>query len=45
MINIRLILWTFILVSGCVGMGPSAMLCLGAYTAVKTALCLPMLFP
>ena len=28
----------FIPVSGCVGKGPSALLCFGAYNAVKTAL-------
>jgi hypothetical protein len=30
--------YIFIPVSGCVGRGPSALLCLGAYDAVKTAL-------
>ena len=32
----------FIPVSGCVGKGPSALLCPGAYNAVKTALLLPL---
>jgi len=31
-------IYIFIPVSGCVGMGPSALLWLGAYNAVKTAL-------
>jgi hypothetical protein len=29
-------IYNFIPVSGCVGMGPSALLCPGAYNAVKT---------
>ena len=44
-INICLILsnrYMFIPVSGCVGKGPSALLCPGAYNAVKTALLLPL---
>ena len=43
--NICLILSTiyiFIPVSGCVGRGPSALLCLGAYNAVKMALLPPL---
>jgi len=31
-------IYSFILVSGCVGMSPSALHCPGAYNAVKTAL-------
>ena len=31
-------IYSFIPVSGCVDMGPSAMLCQGAYNAVKIAL-------
>ena len=31
-------IYSFIPVSGCVGMGPSALLCPGVYNAVKTAL-------
>ena len=31
-------IYSFIHVSGCVGISPSALLCLGAYNAVKTAL-------
>jgi len=31
-------IYIFIPVSGCVGSGPSVLLCLGVYNAVKTAL-------
>ena len=31
-------IYSFIPASGCVGMGTSALLCMGAYNAVKTAL-------
>jgi len=33
-------IYIFIAVSGCVGMGPNALLCPGAYNAAKTALTL-----
>jgi hypothetical protein len=33
-------IYSFIPVSGCVGMDPSALLCAGAFDAVKTALLL-----
>ena len=36
-------IYIFILVSGCVGMVPSAVLCPGAYNAVKTIL--PVIHP
>ena len=36
--------YSFVYVSGCVSMGPSALLCPGSYNAVKTVLVLPRMF-